>query len=72
MKHLLYLCVFLILGFLKAQTPQQSYFEWTQLPFSKDELAQRRSNLVSELTSQNKNGIVIFLPEMNIRFMRLF
>lgn len=46
---------------LYAQTPQQSYFEWTELPFSKEELAQRRANLISELKAQNKNGIV-FMP----------
>lgn len=60
MKH--FLNIFIVLSFhsLIAQTPQQSYFEWTQMPFSKEELAQRRSNLVTELTLQNKNGIVLF------------
>ncbi len=33
---------------LNAQTPQQSYFEWTELPFTKEELAQRRTNLIIE------------------------
>ena len=60
MKHFLYIFIVLSFHSLIAQTPQQSYFEWTQLPFSKEELAQRRSNLVTELTLQNKNGIVLF------------
>ena len=47
------------LSFLHAQTPQQSYFEWTELPFSKEELAQRRDNLVSQLKTQNKTGLVL-------------
>lgn len=48
-----------LFSFLNAQTPQQSYFEWTELPFSKEELEQRRSNLVSELKAQNIQGHVI-------------
>ena len=50
---------FFFLSFLHAQTPQQSYFEWTELPFSKEELTQRRSNLVSQLKIQNKTGLVL-------------
>ncbi len=50
---------FSFLSFLHAQTPQQSYFEWTELPFSKEELTQRRSNLVSQLKIQNKTGLVL-------------
>jgi Xaa-Pro aminopeptidase len=60
MKHFLYIFIVLSFHSLIAQTPQQSYFEWTQLPFSKEELVQRRANLISELTSENKNGIVLF------------
>ncbi|PTM11540.1 MAG: hypothetical protein DA407_01480, partial [Bacteroidetes bacterium] len=37
----------------------QSYFEWTELPFSKEELAQRRSNVIEVLKAQNKDGIVL-------------
>jgi len=47
------------LSLIYAQTPQQTYFEWTELPFSKEELAQRRSNLVSQLKTQNKTGLVL-------------
>lgn len=42
-----------------AQTPQQSYFEWTELPFTKEELQQRRSNFIEELRAQSKDGIVL-------------
>ncbi len=44
---------------LVAQTPQQSYFEWTDLPFSKEELTQRRSNLLETLKREGKSGIVL-------------
>ena len=47
------------LSFLHGQTPQQSYFEWTDFPFSKEELTQRRDNLVSRLKAQNKTGLVL-------------
>jgi Xaa-Pro aminopeptidase len=59
MKHFIYLFIVLSFHSLIAQTPQQSYFEWTELPFSKEELQQRRTGLISELTSQNKEGLVI-------------
>ena len=39
-----------------TQTPEQSYFEWTSMPFSKEELAQRRENLRSHLAG---SGLVI-------------
>ncbi|MCE7992524.1 MAG: aminopeptidase P family protein [Roseivirga sp.] len=58
-------CVILLLTLLVslnsawAQTPQQSYFEWTDLPFSKSELAQRRTNLIDRLKAQNKSGLVL-------------
>ena len=44
---------------LCAQTPEQSYFAWTQLPFSKEELAQRRSKLINLLQKQQKQGLVL-------------
>ena len=44
---------------LFSQTPEQSYFEWTSLPFSKEELTQRRNNLVNILQKQDKKGIVL-------------
>lgn len=53
------LLLFVILGSVQAQTPQQSYFEWTELPFSKAELAQRRTNLTTQLKSQGKTGLVL-------------
>ena len=42
-----------------AQTPEQSYFEWTDLPFSKEELARRRGSLLDKLRKQNKSGYVL-------------
>ncbi|WP_171037093.1 Xaa-Pro peptidase family protein [Maribacter algarum] len=44
---------------LFSQTPQQSYFEWTEMPFSKEELKERRSNLLQDLRKSGKTGIVI-------------
>jgi Xaa-Pro aminopeptidase len=56
--------LFLFFGFSIAvtgfsQTPKQSYFEWTEMPFSIEELAQRRTNLIEELQKERKTGIVI-------------
>lgn len=42
-----------------AQTPAQSYFEWTDLPFTKTELAERRTKLIQILQRQNKTGLVV-------------
>ncbi|MEE9374174.1 MAG: Xaa-Pro peptidase family protein [Saprospiraceae bacterium] len=46
-------------SFIFGQTPVQSYFEWTDLPFSKEELNQRRQNLLSTLVKQQKSGLVV-------------
>jgi Xaa-Pro aminopeptidase len=59
MKHFIFLFLVFTCIQLPAQTPQQSYFQWTELPFSKEELQQRRDNLVSELKIQNKKGLLI-------------
>ncbi len=42
-----------------TQTPGQSYFEWTDLPFTKTELAERRTKLIQILQRQNKTGLVV-------------
>ncbi len=57
----LFFCLFFLfsLSLSHAQTPQQSYFEWTKLPFSKEELAQRRTKLVKQLKTQNNTGLVL-------------
>ncbi len=47
---------FLICLMAMAQTPEQSYFEWTTMPFSKEELAQRRENLLKNIAG---NGLVL-------------
>jgi len=54
------LITLLFLGSLDAQTPRQSYFEWTKMPFSIEELQQRRTNLITELKAQNKKGLLLF------------
>lgn len=53
---LLLLCLF---SAVFAQTPVQSYFEWTDLPFTKTELAERRTKLIQILQRQNKTGLVV-------------
>lgn len=58
-RFLLSLSFLLLTGLAQAQTPQQSYFEWAELPFSKTELAQRRANLIAQLKAQNKTGLVL-------------
>lgn len=45
-----------ISSFVNSQTPEQTYFDWTSVPFSKEEFAERRSNLMLQLP---KLGIVI-------------
>jgi Xaa-Pro aminopeptidase len=53
----------LILSFtlscLYSQTPEQYYFDWTSLPFSKEELSQRRTKLLNILQRQGKTGLVL-------------
>lgn len=56
---LLHFLLLLSLNLIQAQTPQQSYFEWTTMPFGKTELAERRANLITELKSQGKTGLVL-------------
>jgi len=60
MKILTSILIFLLSStFLFSQTPVQSYFEWAELPFSKEELQQRRQNLLSILEKQQKSGLVV-------------
>lgn len=42
-----------------AQTPKQHYFDWTEMPFTKEELAQRRTNLIHEFVKNEKTGVVL-------------
>ena len=44
---------------LYAQTPEQLYFEWTEMPFSKEELAIRRTKLTRDLLDSGKTGLAI-------------
>ncbi len=61
MKHFIFLilCGLFIPIANFSQTPKQSYFEWTEMPFSKEELTQRRTNLIEELQKEGKSGVVI-------------
>ena len=54
---LLSLCIYL--NPVEAQTPEQTYFEWTTMPFTPEELKSRRTNIIEILTRQNKKGIVV-------------
>lgn len=56
---LLFLCTLFIPTSSFSQTPKQSYFEWTEMPFSKEELEQRRTKLIEELHLDGKEGIVV-------------
>lgn len=44
---------------IKAQTPEQHYFEWTALPFTKEELTQRRTTIIENFQAKGKNGLII-------------
>lgn len=56
---LLLLCALFIPTSNFSQTPQQAYFEWTEMPFSKEELAQRRTRLIEELRRDGNSGVLI-------------
>jgi len=58
--------------FLFAQTPVQSYFEWTDLPFSKKELQERRQKLMSILLEQQKSGLVVIPANDGFSFGETF
>jgi Xaa-Pro aminopeptidase len=58
--------------FIFSQTPVQSYFEWTDLPFSKEELQQRRENLISILIENGKDGLVIIPANDGFSFGETF
>ncbi|NNC69443.1 MAG: aminopeptidase P family protein [Flavobacteriaceae bacterium] len=53
------LIFFLTATLCYSQTPEQSYFEWTDLPFSKEELDERREKLISLLVAEQKTGLVL-------------
>ncbi|WP_405397059.1 aminopeptidase P N-terminal domain-containing protein [Maribacter sp. Asnod2-G09] len=58
--------------FLFAQTPVQSYFEWTNLPFTKEELSERRDNLMNLLAEQGKLGVVVIPASDGFSFGETF
>ena len=59
-------------SFLLAQTPVQSYFEWTNLPFTKEELSERRNNLMNILTERGKTGFVVIPANDGFSFGETF
>ncbi len=58
-KYKLLMMLSLIAIALGAQTPEQHYFEWTQLPFTKEELSQRREKLIDHLQERGATGLVV-------------
>lgn len=61
----LYLLLLILFALeIQAQTPQQAYFDWAEMPFSKEELAERRQNLLKTLKEDGKTGLVI-IPAMD-------
>lgn len=44
---------------LSAQTPEQAYFDWTTMPFTKAELAARRTNLIDTIIDDGLTGYVV-------------
>ncbi len=58
-KALSVLCLLFISSAIFAQTPEQFYFDWTDLPFSREELALRRTNLIQMLQEEDKSGLVL-------------
>lgn len=58
--------------FIFSQTPVQSYFEWTDLPFSKEELQQRRQNLISILIKNQNKGLVVIPANDGFSFGETF
>lgn len=57
---------------VNGQTPVQSYFEWTNLPFTKEELNTRRENLMTELAQLNKKGLVLIPAKDGFSFGETF
>lgn len=56
--HALFISLILPI-FAVAQTPAQYYFDWTEIPFAKEELFQRRTRLIQELKNNGKSGVVL-------------
>ncbi|MCW5515908.1 M24 family metallopeptidase [Muriicola sp. Z0-33] len=55
----LFLALFWATAILCAQTPKQSYLDWTSLPFSIEELSKRRLALVKNLQDRGITGSVL-------------
>ena len=63
-RYIILLLLLLVSMEIQAQTPEQSYFDWAEMPFSKEELAKRRQNLLDTLKDDGKSGLVV-IPAMD-------
>ena len=59
LQRALILAMFCVFNYAPAQTPEQAYFDWTSMPFSKEELAKRRNQLVAQLSESGAKGLVL-------------
>ena len=58
--------------FAFSQTPVQTYFEWTDLPFTKEELSTRRDNLANMLKKEGETGLVVIPANDGFSFGETF
>ena len=59
LKRPLFLALLFAYCMLNAQTPEQSYFEWTSMPFSKEELTKRRKDLIAQSKEDGVDGLIL-------------
>jgi Xaa-Pro aminopeptidase len=67
-----FFCFVLVSVPMFGQTPEQAYFEWTEIPFSKEELAERRTKLIKQLQDLGKKGIVVIPAKDGFSFGETF
>lgn len=73
MKITTTILLFLVSTFFAfSQTPVQTYFEWTDLPFTKEELSTRRDNLVNTLKKEGETGLVVIPANDGFSFGETF
>lgn len=63
-RYIIPVLLVLISSEIHSQTPEQSYFDWAEMPFSKEELAERRQNLLNTLKDDGKTGVIV-IPAMD-------
>ncbi|SFR72958.1 hypothetical protein [Maribacter stanieri] len=73
MKITTTILLFLVSTFFAfSQTPVQSYFEWTDLPFTKEELSTRRDNLANTLKREGETGLAVIPANDGFSFGETF